>query len=509
MDEEELIELSDIETENDDVEPPSSSAGRGVSPQALPEDEPQPEERIIPAELPPLPNQRELNDFFARRKKNPSLYGYDGQGNLVIRNKDGSIDRTITLPKYRPLTVEEVTALEEARREAMIEAQENFDTALLELQETIKAFNEGREMHYKVKEAQLAVEKADIALSTARYPVHAVKALTGVKIMDIYPDIKLKDRVVQHPILQLIVGSHDPKVIYAKPMSAVEQHQKEEEKIDLDLAEEEGAEEMSGGSAEQAGGSKLPSPGPSKDTVILFNRPDDNEYGYLANDWPIDINWKGVKYFTVDQALAAEKARYFGRTKDLQEIMRTRSTTTMRSIARKFSEGPQARGSLVNPLKDEPKHVETDSEKVMREQKTADWDKAKYNITISILMAKFRQHDKLGKLLKETGDAVLAKADHRDIEDGIGIAIENPNAGHPQKWRGKNLLGKALMEVRTQLRAGHGEITKVEGQIAEKKSITEEQAAEKAKAAKATVINQARAAAAAKAKFAPAAMKPF
>lgn len=458
----------------------------------------EPRQRIVPAEPVPLPNMRELNDFYKRRNKNPNQYGYDGQGNLVIRNSDGSIDKTITLPKYRSLTVDEMISLEEQRHELMVEAQERFDTALQELQDVIKAFNEGREMHYKVKEAQLAVEQADIALSHVRYPVYAVKTLTGVKMKDIDPEIKLKDRVVQHSVVQLIVGAHAPKVL-AKPMTVVEQE--DETKIDLDLEEEE-EEPM-----EQTGGSKLPSPGPSKDTIILFNRPEDNEYGYLANDWPIDINWKGVKYFTVDQALAAEKARYFGRTKDLQEIMRTRSTTTMRSIARKFSEGPQARGSLVNPLKDEPKHVESESEKAMREQKSADWEKARYKTLISILMAKFRQHEQLGKLLKDTGDAVLAKADHRDVDDGIGIAIENPNAGHPQKWRGKNILGKALMEVRTQLRAGHGEMSKTEGQKVEKETISEEAAEAKAKAAKASAINQARA----KAKFAgaPIAMKPF
>lgn len=481
---EESIELTDLD-EMDEMDDNT----------AITPEEEEPRQRIVPAEPTPLPNMRELNDFFKRRMKYPNLYGYDGQGNLVIRNSDGSIDKTITLPKYRSLTVDEMISLEEQRHELMVEAQERFDTALQELQDMIHAFNEGREMHYKVSSAQLAVEQADIALSRVRYPVYAVKTLTGVKMKDIDPEIKLKDRVVQHSVVQLVVGAHDPKVL-AKPMTAVEQEAK------IDFEEEEEEEPM-----EQTGGSKLPSPGPSKDTIILFNRPEDNEYGYLANDWPIDINWKGVKYFTVDQALAAEKARYFGRTKDLQEIMRTRSTTTMRSIARKFSEGPQARGSLVNPLKDEPKHVETDSEKAMREQKSADWEKARYKTLISILMAKFRQHEQLGKLLKDTGDAVLAKADHRDVDDGIGIAIENPNAGHPQKWRGKNILGKALMEVRTQLRAGHGEMSKTEGQKVEKETISEEAAEVKAKAAKATAINQARA----KAKFvgAPMAMKPF
>jgi predicted NAD-dependent protein-ADP-ribosyltransferase YbiA (DUF1768 family) len=35
---------------------------------------------------------------------------------------------------------------------------------------------------------------------------------------------------------------------------------------------------------------------------------------------------------------------------------------------------------------------------------------------------------------------------------GIGMGGDNPAAGNPAKWKGENLLGFALMEVREKLR---------------------------------------------------------
>jgi len=37
------------------------------------------------------------------------------------------------------------------------------------------------------------------------------------------------------------------------------------------------------------------------------------------------------------------------------------------------------------------------------------------------------------------------------LSNGVGISKENPDIYNPAKWRGQNLLGKALMEVRKQL----------------------------------------------------------
>lgn len=54
--------------------------------------------------------------------------------------------------------------------------------------------------------------------------------------------------------------------------------------------------------------------------------------------------------------------------------------------------------------------------------------------------------------LLETGDAVLVEASPLDKIWGIGLARDNADASNPKKWKGLNLLGKALMAVREDLR---------------------------------------------------------
>ena len=48
-------------------------------------------------------------------------------------------------------------------------------------------------------------------------------------------------------------------------------------------------------------------------------------------------------------------------------------------------------------------------------------------------------------------DAVLVEASPRDRIWGIGMGASNENATNPARWRGQNLLGFALMDVRYQL----------------------------------------------------------
>lgn len=51
--------------------------------------------------------------------------------------------------------------------------------------------------------------------------------------------------------------------------------------------------------------------------------------------------------------------------------------------------------------------------------------------------------------LQGTGDKVIVEASPRDRIWGIGMGASNPDASNPAKWRGLNLLGFALMEVRS------------------------------------------------------------
>lgn len=67
-------------------------------------------------------------------------------------------------------------------------------------------------------------------------------------------------------------------------------------------------------------------------------------------------------------------------------------------------------------------------------------------------MAKFSQNREMRRVLLETGDKILAEASPRDCVWGIGLGSGNPRARDPSNWRGRNLLGKALMRVREIIR---------------------------------------------------------
>lgn len=94
---------------------------------------------------------------------------------------------------------------------------------------------------------------------------------------------------------------------------------------------------------------------------------------------------------------------------------------------------------------------ETDPSKIKklgREVKNFDqkkWEKWRYNIMFNACMYKFEQNEKLMKLLCST-EGVIAEASPRDTTWGIGIGVKKAEEG--EKWRGKNLLGKILMEIR-------------------------------------------------------------
>ena len=63
----------------------------------------------------------------------------------------------------------------------------------------------------------------------------------------------------------------------------------------------------------------------------------------------------------------------------------------------------------------------------------------------------FSQNPKLGKYLLATGSNILAEASPHDCKWGIGLSADDPRARNLSEWRGDNLLGQVLMEVRDEL----------------------------------------------------------
>lgn len=390
----------------------------------------------------------ELRDFYKRRAKKPDLFGYDGEGNLVIRNKDGSIEKTIGLPKYRALNVEEIAALEETRRQAISEAEQAYETAMDELRTVIMDYRHGRALPSAVKDAQLEVERRDEMRIHAQLPDYGVRVIDGLASNKLFPENKYDKRILDYKVFKVVGHSLPVSTSYVKAISDAEE-------AEAQRAAEE-AEAVADSELEVDTGFDLAEPEkPKSNILILFNHPDDNEYGWLSNEYPVEYNWKGVRYFTVDQAIAAEKARYYGNMEVLQKIMKTRSATTMRAEARKLgipTVDPAAQAAA----------AEVGAAAAVQAQKEAQWNQMKPKVLLSVLLAKFRQHIALGRKLLETGDAQIAYAESRNTDEGIGLAITDPRAGNPSKWRGKNTLGEALTQVRTQLRGGAAEVTAAE-----------------------------------------------
>ncbi len=79
------------------------------------------------------------------------------------------------------------------------------------------------------------------------------------------------------------------------------------------------------------------------------------------------------------------------------------------------------------------------------------WESQRLPIVVAGNLAKFQQNLPLQKFLLGTGDRILVEASPVDKIWGIGLAADHPDAESPEKWPGLNLLGVALMEVRSLL----------------------------------------------------------
>lgn len=130
----------------------------------------------------------------------------------------------------------------------------------------------------------------------------------------------------------------------------------------------------------------------------------------------------GISYATAEHWMMAEKARLFGDEPNRQAI-----------ISASHPEQAKKYGRLVQ-------HFDADA-----------WEAARFGIVVRGNAAKFGQHPALRRFLLDTQEQVLVEASPVDAIWGIGLAQNDARALNPARWRGLNLLGFALMEVRTQL----------------------------------------------------------
>ena len=144
--------------------------------------------------------------------------------------------------------------------------------------------------------------------------------------------------------------------------------------------------------------------------------------GYLSQWYPISFVIDGIKYQTAEQYMMAQKAMMAGDNETLNTIMRTKSPKKCKKLGRNI--------------------IGFDSDK---------WDVIKEDVVYRANIAKFSQNEALKQAILETGNAILAEANQYDSVWGIGRKASEKAAQVPEKWKGSNLLGKALMKVRDEL----------------------------------------------------------
>jgi ribA/ribD-fused uncharacterized protein len=81
----------------------------------------------------------------------------------------------------------------------------------------------------------------------------------------------------------------------------------------------------------------------------------------------------------------------------------------------------------------------------------SEWDKVRYNYMRDVNLERFRQDEFLrAKILNQEYDGkVFVEASPVDRIWGIGLPLDDDGIFDESKWTGRNLLGKALTEVRS------------------------------------------------------------
>jgi ribA/ribD-fused uncharacterized protein len=132
----------------------------------------------------------------------------------------------------------------------------------------------------------------------------------------------------------------------------------------------------------------------------------------------------GTKFNCTEQYMMAGKALLFNDKKSYEKIMSSANPVEIKSLGRK---------------------VKNFNEDI--------WDSKKFSLVKDGVLLKFSQNEHFKQILLKTGDAVLAEASPYDKIWGIGLSRKTAEIlNDSTKWKGENLLGKILMQVRDELK---------------------------------------------------------
>jgi ribA/ribD-fused uncharacterized protein len=142
----------------------------------------------------------------------------------------------------------------------------------------------------------------------------------------------------------------------------------------------------------------------------------------LSQWWPSPFEVDGLTFATAEHYMMWGKATLFGDERTAARILAAGDPKQAKDLGRQVGDFDHAT-----------------------------WEAHRSRIVVEGNTHKFRQHDDLRAFLLGTGDRVLVEASPLDRVWGIGLREDDPRAQDPARWRGLNLLGFALGDVRNVL----------------------------------------------------------
>ena len=156
--------------------------------------------------------------------------------------------------------------------------------------------------------------------------------------------------------------------------------------------------------------------------MICFHNPEEQN-GYLSNWYRSAFTVDEITFSSMEQYMMYEKAILFEDHITAEKILETDDVAEIKAL-----------GRIVRNFDDEV------------------WEKKREEIVYRGVSEKFRQNRQLAEKLEKTGEEIIAECAVKDRIWGIGLSMKDEARFDIEKWRGKNLLGKLLMQVRTDFR---------------------------------------------------------
>lgn len=156
--------------------------------------------------------------------------------------------------------------------------------------------------------------------------------------------------------------------------------------------------------------------------IICFHSPGEPN-DFLSNWYFSNFTLDAIEYSSMEQYMMYQKAILFNDKEIASKILSTDNFAEIKALGRR---------------------VKGFNEEI--------WNKNKELIITKGLLGKFSQNPSLKEQLLATGNAILAECAVRDKIWGIGLSMTDEDRLNLSKWKGQNLLGKCLMNVREALK---------------------------------------------------------